>query len=238
MAVRLTASNIKDTSAELTVKGMSSAYNYKRNIEFRTGTTSSIDKSYYEGEISVEPNATTASYPVDGLKPNTYYYMFAVIRDTAGNVLARVGTEESYTFRTKPRPVKSWEWYKNNGSNTRGTETIDSYSALFNGYTINFSHNVWNDMIEKTEEIYDAIGWSIPTLDGCYRKFSSIEIESNGTFTAKKFNSLRAILEYCRYGEPISTFVETNDRVYGSYLEDIANLINRCISYHDLNWNS
>lgn len=133
--------------------------------------------------------------------------------------------------------ITKWDWYASNGSNASASQTISAYNAI-NGTgtgrnTKNFSHSVWNDMVDKVKEICDeAVGWWDTDYATYYNtKFNSTPYE----LTADMFNSLRNNLEIAGY-QKLSLGYKTGigqvfsgDTVYGDYFLTLAEYMNSCI---------
>lgn len=82
-----------------------------------------------------------------------------------------------------------WDWNSSNGS-ASDDETIAAYATLDGkGFTINFSHNVWNDLCEKTNIALESIGGYWQTKSG--KTFAQDKMTSTDrTLTAIRFNDL------------------------------------------------
>ena len=144
--------------------------------------------------------------------------------------------------------ITKWDWYSSNGSNASASQTISAYNAI-NGTgvgrsTKNFSHNVWNDMVDKVKAICDeAVGWWDSSSYGLSYANTKAIANSNGEYvlTAKMFNTLRNNLEIAGGELGISKIssgtssgkiphpVNSGDTVYGHYFETLADYINDCI---------
>lgn len=145
------------------------------------------------------------------LEQNTWYTTSVKIGDTLF---------EAKTFQT--RSIAAWSWDSSNG-NASAAQTRAAYSAITsNGYTSNFSYIVWNDLVNKVLEIYNATGgsWSSAYATASATRMTS----SNKTMTALRFNSLKYNIQ-----RNVSTGISdksAGDIVYGSYFVTLANKIN------------
>ena len=131
--------------------------------------------------------------------------------------------------------VDKWSWSVSNGSAT-ATQTSNAYNAVVNKKaTTNFSHLVWNDMVDKVNEVIKAYS-SGKTWDSTYATYANTKMSSTPFYlTAVKFNSLRNNIEivgntYLNIGYKTGIEkVETGDYVKGSYFITLADYINDCI---------
>lgn len=131
--------------------------------------------------------------------------------------------------------VDKWSWSSSNGS-ASATQTSNAYNAVTNKKaTTNFSHLVWNDMVDKVNEVIKAYS-SGKTWDSTYASYANTKMSSTPYYlTAVKFNSLRNNIEivgntYLNIGYKTGIGkVETGDYVKGSYFTTLADYINDCI---------
>ena len=87
-----------------------------------------------------------------------------------------------------PTSFKYFSWENSIGSATE-TQLQKSYQALTgNGYTKDFSYNVWNDMVEL---LYKAITQSGLTWDSTFETYKNTKMDFfSKTLTASRFNSV------------------------------------------------
>ena len=125
-----------------------------------------------------------------------------------------------------------WNWAKSNGVAT-ATETQQSYNALLNkAGTHNFSHKVWNDIVNKVHELVIYCGYLWISQNG---NKSDSQMDPGSPFYAKKFND---VIENTRinswkwqYDESFEGYINRKnfrgdsdaglgkgDRLYASYL--------------------
>lgn len=164
--------------------------------------------------ISWDVDAWTSDSP-------KYYYLW---------VRGCFGTEQGQPILhvvppTSGTSVSKWSWTSSNGS-ASATETSAAYNAvLYKQITTNFSHKVWNDLVDKVNAILVAKGLSWDTY---YATLSSTKVNSTPyELTAVKFNSLRNNLDFA-YTTGISK-VNSGDDVLGSYFITLAQSINNAI---------
>ena len=123
-----------------------------------------------------------------------------------------------------PKPsIAKWDWYSSNGDNASASVTLNSYYALSKGEpTSDFSHLVWNDMVDKVMRIIEASGsmwWSK------YASYYDTKMHSEPyELTADKFNSLRYNIG-ARYSTGIDE-VSPGDCVYADYFITLTNCMN------------
>ena len=158
------------------------------------------------------------------------YYLF---------VRGASGTEEGYATVHIVSPgsvvsVDKWDWYSPNGEADANT-TYNSYLALFDETksTEEFSHEVWNDMVQKA---YDIIWQKTKYWDSTYGTVASAKFSAEPyELTAKMFNSLRNNIELLGnrsdvlgYKTGISA-VSSGDDVMGWYFTALTDYMNDCI---------
>jgi hypothetical protein len=130
--------------------------------------------------------------------------------------------------------VKKWSWSASNGS-ASATQTSSAYNAVANKKaTTNFSHLVWNDMVDKVNEVIKAYS-SGKSWDSTYATYSNTKMSTTPYYlTAVKFNSLRNNIEivgnYLSLGYKTDIGkVEPGNHVKGEYLLALVDYINNCI---------
>lgn len=158
------------------------------------------------------------AFTFSGLDSGTEYDIFVEITAPGWTIVVELET----TAETDAVSVEPWSWSSSNGS-ASASQTKKAYSAVSNkGSLGDFSYLVWNDMVDKVQEILDANG---DTWNTKYASYSATKMSSGDkTLTAKRFNSLRYNIGL-RYSTGI-TEVSRGDRVYGSYFITLANCIN------------
>lgn len=156
----------------------------------------------------------------------TEYYIF---------VRGSSGSETGYVtlYITSPKDslnaVAKWNWSASNGISSADV-TYASYCAVVNEEpTTNFSHLVWNDMIDKVDEILTAKGlyWD-STYAGIYE--TKMHEGEDYYLYAYMFNSLRNNLDFA-YDTGIERVESENANypVEGWYFTHLADCMNACI---------
>ena len=118
--------------------------------------------------------------------------------------------------------IDKWSWTSSNGSATDEETQAAYYAIMKKGLTSQFSHRVWNDMVNKVKAVLDRIGnpWNATYATHA----DTLMSDSDTVLTATRFNSLRhAIGIY--YSTGISE-VAKGDPVLGSYFIILANSLN------------
>lgn len=233
MAVKLTARDITSDSAELYLSGLPKHDSAEREVWFWI-TIGGMDN--YVGKVSLRASATSASIDVDGLTPHTKYPISAeVVFSISGY---SDWYEGSFTTLDEKETVALWDWNIKN-VNASASLTMQAYSAiLYGGATTNFSYAVWNDLVDKTKEVYDALGWSFITIISGYNSFSSIKANSGSYITAAIYNSLFGNLHMSLYGyydSSVTQWAYPGKKIKGDDFVWIGFLINELIYKHDLN---
>lgn len=124
-----------------------------------------------------------------------------------------------------PLSIDKWSWNASNGS-ASASQTSAAYNAVVRKTAVtNFSYLVWNDLVDKVNDILDATG---NAWDPYYTTYAKTKMSThNKTLTAVKFNSLRYNISlHCVTGiEEVSK----NDDVLGQYFTKLAECINTWI---------
>lgn len=158
---------------------------------------------------------------ISGLTPGTEYAINYRGVNSAGN--------NSYMstplYVTTLSSVKKWNWGLSNGNASANATTTAYYAVTGKGLTSDFSYLVWNDMVDKVQEILTAkdLSWNSSFLSISATKMSSWD----KTLTADRFNSLRYNIGL-HYSTGINT-VSKGDTVYGWYFTTLTNCMNNWI---------
>ena len=119
--------------------------------------------------------------------------------------------------------IDKWDWFEN-------AETTAAYRAITeNGLVRDFSHNVWNDLIDRVYDVRGLAGIN-PRWDDTYASYYSTRMSAaDKTLTAVRFNSLWRNINYL-WSTGI-TARSKGDVVYGSYFTSLTTALNNYISY-------
>lgn len=161
----------------------------------------------------------SAKYPATA---NTPYWLFV-----SGVSSSDVGPT---TLHIVPPPnpdaptIAKWDWDASNGSANASVTSAAHYAVKNQQPTKNFSHLVWNDMVDKVVEILEAIddGWNDTTFGLTVEKTKMTT--SDTKLTAERFNSLRYNIGR-KYSTGIND-VSQGDEVKGEYFTTLADRIN------------
>lgn len=156
------------------------------------------------------------------IKKNTTYYLFC--RGYTG--LESGYCEIDFQILVYAPSIPKWDWYSSNGDNASASVTLNSYYALNkDNPTSDFSHLVWNDMVDKVMKIIESTGntwWSK------YASYYDTKMHSKPyELTADMFNSLRYNIG-ARYSTGIGE-VSPGDCVYADYFITLTNCMNEWI---------
>lgn len=196
------------------------------------GTTSEWDRgrptSYIEEDDGFGETSPNFSMSYDVQAGTTYYIWFR----GWGSGGASGVTNLKISDVEEEIAVDKWSWSAPNGSASK-QQTSDAYSAVVNKYdTRNFSHLVWNDMVDK---VYEIILASTKWWDSTYATYNDTKMHSAPyELTAVMFNSLRNNIEIVAnrinlgYTTGIGR-VYPNDEVYGYYFTTLTDYMNDCI---------
>lgn len=217
-----------DTTATITARftGGDSSFVGTRYVYFEIGTSIG---DYIE--VPTRGGSTTFTRTIRGLSPGTTYSYYTCLgyKTSSGSTITWLENQYSRrgSFSTDRAQVSAtyWSWTRSNGS-ASAYQTSSAYTAITSkGYTSSFSYLVWNDLVNKVNEL---IGLSGGTWDSYYLSLSSTRMSSYDLeMTARRFNSLRNNINfYVNTGLPV---VNQGDVIYGSYFITFANAINNWI---------
>lgn len=214
------------TSIAVQITGMDP--NYSGNTRYIHWYVDGTEKT---PSVEVSGAPSTGGYKnITGLTAGTTYTITATVNAEGWGSAVTIGTITQATDSATPT-ITPFSWSASNGSATR-TQTANAYQAVNYGRAVSeFSHLVWNDMVDKVKEILDAKGWSWATnsTQGATLSYSNTRMTSSPyTLTAAKFNSLRFNI-----GSHVSTNiskVETGYTVVGSYFTRLVDCMNDMIS--------
>lgn len=201
------------TTISLTLGAISNATSYL--IAYRPSSTSTAD--------SVE--TTSRTYTLTGLEPNTEYAIN--YRGLSDYGMGPYMPDPVYATTEPESVVEPWSWTSSNGSAT-AAQTENAYSILLgNRVADDFSHNVWNDLIDKIVEMREAQGLSWTTNGGVYLTASECKVSSGDTLTAEIYNSMKV-----NVGSISSTDiqdVEPGDEITGYHITHVVDVLNDII---------
>lgn len=183
--------------------------------------------------MTTTSNRTGATYSgtISGLSEGTTYDWTATLGYRDGNDYwlddyTRYG---SFTTDEHRIEITPWSWSASNGAAT-AAQTRTAYQFITgqistsstSGY---FSYKVWNDLIDKANELVTAVRGKWDTY---YTTASGAKVSSGEKLSAAKFNSLRNNVDLV-YNTGVG-FRKENDPIYGEYFTMIADAINNGIS--------
>lgn len=156
----------------------------------------------------------TITVTKDGLQPNTYYSVEAILYNAYGQVVKDAGGISTTSS------VQAWDWNKS-------AQTQQAYRAITQaGYLSDFKYTVWNDMVDKAVEIIAARGAQWNNDYGTVAE--SKMVSSNRILTAKKFNALWWNLKHFTDVSGVQKAV-TGGKIYGSYFIALTDAMNSII---------
>lgn len=210
------------SSVTFRVTGLTRGQYVELYLRLESGSTAIVQESYTATSTSLSKTFYVVSPGKD--------YAANVKVGASGSTATWIGKQSFTTPKEESRPsVDRWSWNSSNGS-ASASQTMSAHSAVTSrGKTNNFSYLVWNDMVDKVNELVRAYGkgW-----DGRYASLSSTRMSSyDKEITAIRFNSLRLNLSLSG-SHSFSTWIPTvsrGDTVYGSYFANIATEINRLV---------
>lgn len=203
-----------DTTVTITVTGLvvgSSSYRFivrlTDDVDDRTITTSFVTAT-----------SSTVTQTFSGLSPSTSY---------TANINVDNSWLGSTTFTTRSEEtsinVEPWDW-------SDSSERINFYNVLYGNLPANpeyFSRNVWNDLVNKVNELMIATNATTYGWNEVYATLSDTYVNSGENLSAVKFNSLRNNLHFVR-NTGINK-VNVGDPILPSYFITITETINSVI---------
>lgn len=197
--------------------------------------TASFDSSTGEADPFIKRNNDGSDGSNFYIKSNTVtagttYYVW--VSGSSGSDTGQTTLHIVPPSKPTTDTMEKWSWNASNGS-ASATQTSNAYNAIVNRKaTTNFSHIVWNDMVDKVKELTEN---SSGYWDTSYASYANTKMNSSPyKLTATIFNSLRNNLEVV--GDSLSLGyrtdigkVEPGERVKGDYFLTLAGYINACI---------
>ena len=192
------------------------------------------------GSVNESPESRT--WFLDSLNSNTkYYYRIEYVRnDVTPNISVAVYTGYFNTLEQQTVNLLTWSWERTTGSWNALTSGTADATKLYNANdaitnkkaTINFSYQVWNDLIHWVRDNLDLLEANYSSSD-----VSDAEMTSDSKiFTAKRWNSFASLCNSLlpKLGAPASIRQQSKgDVVYGSIFTNTITLINERINLHN-----
>lgn len=194
-----------------------------RTVTWYLGYNTTPTLSYYQrtGTSYLANGALTGGHITFNLPPARYWGIYCTVFN-GSTYLTQCWSEVTL--------VPVWSWSSSNGI-ASATATSAAYNAVVNKTaTNNFSHVVWNDMVDKVKTLTDNITgyWDTDYATYYNTKFNSTPYE----LTATMFNSLRNNLELVGaefgYSKTGIGVVSKGGEVKGDYFLTLAEYINKC----------
>lgn len=168
-------------------------------------------------------------YDLDGLYSDMNYQYEAELGYGSASNPTWLGIMDYGDFRTDPEPVhvEPWSWTSSNGQAT-SAETRTAYDVLYGNVPANeFSHYVWNDLVDKVAEMRDGMGYTWDRAGGTYPSASGCKLYAGDTLSASAYNGVRYNI-----GSVMGTGItdrSPGDRIYGYLIYDLTTTLNDII---------
>ena len=220
---KITVSSKTANSVTLWVSSLDTSWsNGTRTVYWYIGIPNSGD--YLQSKTSTIEDGVSSggSVTFSNLTANTQYEIYCEIYHGSTLLASLEGLVTTSTSSGGGVSLDLWSWTESNGTATV-YETQEAYRALTQAlYVKLFSHNVWNDMVNKVKATLDYIG---AVWDNSYESYNdTLMTVSDRTLTASRFNSLRYNIG-SHYSTGISE-VQAGDEVNGDYLIMLGRVIN------------
>lgn len=183
------------------------------------------------------------TWQFSNLSPSTTYTWSATLYyiNGSGDLTATSYTDSgNFTTDKEPLNVEPWSWQYSNGV-ASNTETRNFYNVLYGSLPADpryFSHNVWNDLIDKVYELVVATEATSSGWDETYAEIWDTKVSAGDILTAVRFNSLRQNVNRVCSKAGISPVTVTyamvgesgdNKPIFGKYFIIITDKINEII---------
>ena len=206
-----TSSTITATCYVVTQWGGSGLY-----VQLRLNGSVSFNSSTFTMGAGDSRSVTVTA---TGLSPQTYYSVDVYLYSQSGQIVG-----DSSSIKTEVA-VNPWDWNISNGVAT-AAQTQKAHQALVNrGPTTDFSYLVWNDMVDKANEVVQARNHTWNTDYGTINETKASSVDKN--ITARRVNAV-----WWNMGQFITTGLSKKspgDTITGQYFIDLANAINDAI---------
>ena len=163
---------------------------------------------------------------ITGLSSGTRYTVTAQLNSTEMSGIVSTSTEV-YT-QASPTQVDPWTWTGSNGQAT-ATQTRNAYAILQGTREPNdFSHYVWNDLVDKVSEMRRAKGHSWTTNGGELLSEDACKVYAGDTMSALQYNSIKTNI-----GSILSTGipdVSAGDEITGYMIVHLTDVLNQIIA--------
>lgn len=183
-----------------------------------------VNSAYYTMSANSDKTVTLT---VTGLSADTQYEVIAFLRTTAMDP-SPVAESQSLGVWTEQLPVEPWTWTGSNGQAT-ATQTRNAYSILQGTRLPNdFSHYVWNDLVDKISETRRAKGYSWTTDGGRLLSEDACKVYAGDTMSALQYNSIKTNI-----GSLLSTGipdVSAGDKITGYMIVHLTDVLNQIIA--------
>lgn len=135
---------------------------------------------------------------------------------------------EATVTLTTSLSVEPWSWEKSNGSADK-TDTSRAYQILLGKQPVSagFSHEVWNDLVDKVAEVRSELGLGWYTKTDVYVSAEECKVEPGDTLSAKIYNSVRYQVGSYR-GTNITDRVEGGE-ILGRHITHMVDVLNDII---------
>ncbi len=219
-----TSSQAPTTYGSLTVTGRTSTSISVRITSIPNATYYVIFCRLASETTAAEYTTTGLTYTITGLTPGTDYMLNYVGRSPYG---LGPGMPSPVAARTLPA-IEPWHWTSSNGS-ASAEQTGNAYRVLLGEIPVdsNFSHLVWNDLVDKVVEVQNAAGKSWTTTGGLTA--AQCRVSAGDTLSARIYNSVKKNIE--AFGETgISDVSRDNEELTGNHIIQLTGVLNSYIN--------
>lgn len=220
-------SSVTQTTAvfQATFSGGDAGYGGWRYVELViTG-----DDTYLITSQKAGGGTSTFYKKITGLSPSSSYRWTATLGYESGSGIQWLTLTDSGILYTESAGlgIQPWFWTKSNGEATT-VMTQEAYDVLWGRLPASeFSHYVWNDLVDKVYEMRRAKGYSWDTASGRYPSYAGCKLYAGDVLSAKIFNGVKYNVGTIN---PTFSDVQSGDRIYGQYFTILTDRLNEIIN--------
>ena len=227
MAV-FSAEGISSSTILVNFTGLDTNYNQRNRICQWSAVgeegTITFDPTFMPNQVSTYSHILSGGYPTH-LRPNSVYQITCIVYlFNSKDENAQVSGTVTFQAVAITLPSLKWQWDESNGIATKEQTLLAFETITSKKSTSLFSYLVWNDMVDKVQNILNKAGLAWNNYFGSIA--ATKMSENDKILTAIRFNALRYNINSNSTGIPT---VVKGDKVYGNYFITLTNSINSWI---------
>ena len=173
------------------------------------------------------PSSSTYEY-IYGLSPETTYQWYATIAwGTNSSSLSSWAVLSGSVTTPQRITANQWSWTSSNGFAT-ATQTQNAYAILQGTRQADdFSHLVWNDLVDKIVETRDARKDIAVSWDNAYATLEKTKVSAGNTLSAVRYNSIRYNINNMKGVS--APYVSSGEVILGQHIISLVETLNKII---------